>query len=211
MIIESIKRSENKPDKFITLFEDGTEISVNAVQIADFGLYTGRELSDGEFSQLCEELKLSSAKARAIRILGSRDLSVREVERRLVDKGESREIAQKTVQWLESIGAVDDGKYAVAIAKHYYSKGFGKARIRDELYRRGIERDMWEDAICDALSDTDSIEEAVNGFLEKKLKGSCDAMDLRRATDALCRRGFSYEEARTAVSQYLDSIEEDLK
>jgi len=209
MIIESIKRLEKKPGKFIALFEDGTQINVSAVQIADFGLYSGRELSDDEFLQLREELCLSSSKARAIRILGNRDLSAREVERRLVDKGEPQEIAQKTVRWLESIGAINDGKYAVAIVKHYCAKGYGNARIKDELYRRGIARDMWEDAFCDALSGIDNMGEAVNDFLEKKLKGSRDPADIRRATDTLCRRGFSYEEARTAVSQYFDTIEDN--
>ena len=200
MEILSIARAEKKPGKFIALFDDGTEIIVSAAQIADFGLYSGREMPDDEYAHLRNALMLSSSKARAVRILGNRNLSAREVERRLVEKGEPQEVARETVQWLENIGAINDEEYAVAIAKHYCAKGYGTARIKDELFRRGIAREMWDDALC-SLDDTG---EAAYDFLVKKLRGSRDKADLRRATDALCRRGFSYEEARTAVNRYVN-------
>ena len=52
------------------------------------------------------------------------------------------------------------------------------------------------------------MEAAAYDFLNKKLRGSRDKADLRRATDALCRRGFSYEEAKTAINRYLELVEE---
>jgi SOS response regulatory protein OraA/RecX len=52
------------------------------------------------------------------------------------------------------------------------------------------------------------MEEAAYEFLVKKLRGSGDKDDLRRATDALLRRGFSYEEARAAVRSYIENAVE---
>ena len=204
MKIESLTRFEGKAGKFIVLFEDGSKITVSEVQIADFGLFSGRELDDDEFAELRDGLKLSSSKARAVRILGSRNFSSHEIERRLMSKGESQQTAQETVRWLEDIGAVNDEEYAVIISKHYSAKGYGIARIKDELYRRGIPRELWDDA----LSGLDNMEAAAYDFLNKKLRGSRDKADLRRATDALCRRGFSYEEAKTAINRYLELVEE---
>jgi len=152
-----------------------------------------------------ETSEQSRSKVRAIRILGNRHMSSKEMEKRLISKGDAEDTARETVQWLENIGAVDDKEFAAAIVSHYSEKGYGLARIKDEMYRRGIPRDMWDDALT-SLEDKDT-DEAVQRFLEKKLKGSCDKDDLRRATDALCRRGFSYEEARTAVNRYLESVE----
>jgi len=202
MRIESITRLGSGGDKYSVLFEEGTVLKVSAVQIADFGIYTGKELEEAEYEELREGLEQSSSKARALRILGSRSLSAKDMERRLISKGESAETAQITVGWLEKIGAIDDEEYAASIVSHYSAKGYGIARIRDELFRRGISRDLWDKA----LSGIENMEEAADEFLEKKLKGSNDKDDLRRATDALCRRGFSYEEARSAVKRYLENL-----
>jgi len=204
MTIEKLARSEKSADRFILIFEDGSEIRVSASQIADFGLYSGKELAEEEYLSLREDLKLSSSRARAIRMLGSRNLSAREIERRLIGKGESAETAHSTVEWLDDIGAINDTEYAAAIVKHYSGKGYGAARIRDELFRRGIPRDLWDDA----LAGLDNMEDAAYGFLEKKLRGSCDPDDLRRATDSLCRRGFRYEEAKDTVRRYVANRED---
>lgn len=205
MKIIELGRPEGKTGKFTVLFEDGSKINVSTSQIADFGIYSGRELTQDEYEDLRETLALSSAKARALRILGTRSLSAREMEKRLTSKGESEQVAQETVRWLKEVGEVDDVEYAAAIARHYSARGYGAARIKDELFRRGIPRDLWDDALCGI----DNEGEAAYDFLGKKLKGSRDKADLRRATDALCRRGFSYEEARAIVNRYLENVEED--
>jgi len=200
MIIESVEQIKDKKDSFAVTFDDGTELRVSAAQIADFAVHSGRVLSDDEYMELRESLSLSSAKARALRILGSRMLSAREIEKRLRSKGESAETAQLTVKWLEEIGAINDEDHANSIVNYYAGKGYGKARIRDELFKRGIDREIWEDA----MSCIDDNGDAAFEFISKKLAGSRDKDDLRRATDTLCRRGFSYDEARTAINRYLD-------
>ena len=203
MKISSVTRLESKQGRFAVIFEDGTEIKVGAAQIADYGVYSGRELSDDEYSELCAALELSSSKAQSLRILGNRNMSAGEMKKRLVGKGVDAGTADETVDWLESIGAVNDPEYAAMIVRHYASKGYGNARIRDELYKRGIPKEKWDDALPEAEGFTDAAQE----FLKKKLRGGTDKNDLRRATDALCRRGFSYSEASEAVKRYLEEAE----
>ena len=209
MIIESVKPIKDKKDSFAVHFDDGTELKASAAQIADFGIHSGRHLTGEEYEELRESVSLSSSKSRAMRMLGSRRLSAREIEKRLVAKGEPRELAHRTVEWLEEIGMVDDAEYAASIVSHYSGKAYGKARIRDELFKRGIDRELWEEAMSGifnaSIFDAGGAE---HEFLLKKLKGSRDKDDLRRAANALCRRGFSYEEARSAVNRYLERADE---
>jgi len=204
MTIESVTPIKDKKDSFTVLFDDGTETKVNAAQIADFGIHSGREYSEDEYKELLESLSLSSSKARALRMLGSRSLSAREIKKRLESKGESREIAEQTVEWLEDIGMVDDAGYAASIVGYYSAKAYGKARIRDELFKRGIDRELWDEVMCGVEGTNDAVYE----FLLKKLRGSIEKDELRRAADTLCRRGFSYGEAREAINDYLEKIEE---
>jgi len=129
------------------------------------------------------------------------------MEKRLVEKGEPEEAAKETVKWLEDIGAINDASYAGSIVSHYSAKGYGDARIKDELYKRGIPREMWDDALS-SIEESEADEAALR-YLEKRLRGSTDKEDLRRVTNALCRRGFSYEEAGAAVKKYIQSVEEE--
>ena len=151
------------------------------------------------------EKEQSSAKRRALRILGNRSLSAQELKKRLISKGESEETAQLTVDWLCEIGLVNDEEYARAIVKHYIGKGYGMARVKNELFRRGIPRDMWDDATGEL--DIADVDDAAYEFFKNKLKGSTEAGDMKRASDALLRRGFSYEEAGLARKRYLEEHE----
>ena len=148
---------------------------------------------------------LEKAKKRALRILGSRNLSEKELTKRLIDKGESAEDAEAAVAWLVELKYVDDDEYASQIVRHYSKRGYGEARVRDELYRRGIPRELWDDKLGEL--DEVNMEDVALEFLNKKLRGSTDKDDLRRATDALVRRGFSYDDARRALNSYVDSVD----
>ena len=148
-----------------------------------------------------------STKKRALKILGSRNFSEKEMIKRLTSKGESQEDAEEAVRWLVELGYIDDSGYATLIVRHYAQKGYGEARIRDEFYKRGIPRDLWDEKLAE-IEDSETGDVALE-FLRKKLRGSDDKDDLRRASDALVRRGFSFDDARAAVNRYLESIEGD--
>ncbi|MDR2598934.1 MAG: recombination regulator RecX [Oscillospiraceae bacterium] len=139
---------------------------------------------------------------RALRILGTRNYSELEMYKKLTSKGENPKSSEETVKWLVELGYINDSHYADLIVNHYVAKGYGEARIKNELYKRGIPRDMWEDKL--SIIEETEIEDAAFEFLCKKLKGSTDKNDIRRATDALVRRGFSYEDARKSVCKYLE-------
>ena len=124
---------------------------------------------------------------------------------RLISKGEKQENAEETVKWLVDLGYINDSDYAAQIVKHYSGKGYGQSRIRDELYKRGIPRDLWDDRLGE-LNDEEMYDAALE-FLVKKLRESKDKDDLRRASETLVRRGFSYDEARTVINKYIETAE----
>ena len=99
---------------------------------------------------------------------------------------------------MEELGYLNEEEYAERIVRHYAAKGFGERKLRDELYRRGIPRELWEEA----LSQIEDYTEAIDAFLEKKLKGSHDPKDVKRASDALARRGFRWPEISEALRRY---------
>ena len=208
MKIEKVAKSEKNKEFFVVSFENESNIKVSTAQIADFGLYSGREFTTEEYKELINAIALSSSKTRALRILGNRSLSARDMEKRLTEKGGSVDAARETVEWLIETGMINDTEYASSIVKHYSVKGYGPARIKDELYKRGIPREMWDDAIGGLEDGTQ--EEAAVEFIRQKLKGGREKDDVRSVKNALCRRGFSYEDAGTAVRRYLEEADETI-
>jgi len=152
-------------------------------------------------------MSLENTKKRALRILAKRSISEKEMLKKLTEKGESPENAEETVRFLVEMGYINDFDYATLIVRHYSDKGYGIARIKDELYKRGIPRDYWDEKLAEL--DSSEMKDTALDFLQKKLRGSTDKDDIRRAQDALVRRGYSYDDAKTAVNGYLECTQEN--
>ena len=142
---------------------------------------------------------VEDTKKRALRMLEKRDYSRGEMIDRLVKKGEAPEDAAAVADRLVELRLLNDENYAAMVVRHYAAKGFGAARIKNELYRRFVPRELWDGALLD-MPDTDG---SLDALLRAKLKTSDpDRDELKKATDALRRRGFSWDEIREAVERY---------
>ena len=85
------------------------------------------------------------------------------------------------------------------IVRHYAQKGFGISKIRNELYRRGVPKTLWDEAI-EEMPETD---DKAYELLCRKLRGTePDRAELKKAADALFRRGFTWDEIKAALRRY---------
>ena len=154
------------------------------------------------------ELKsaVEAAKQKALNLLDRRDYSRAELLRKLTDKGFDEAAAEQALDRLAELGFVDDARYAPIVVRHYTAKGFGAQRIRGELQRRGIPKELWDAA----LAEMPEQDETVDRLLHSRLKGA-DVRDrdaLRKATDALRRKGYSWDEISAAVERARAETEE---
>ena len=94
--------------------------------------------------------------------------------------------------------------YAAAIVRHYAAKNLGGSRIRMELSRRGISRELWDDALAE-LPENDG---ALARYLRQHLPDPFDLAAVRKVSAALYRRGYSWDDIRTAVEQYSKQYED---
>ncbi|MEG1108036.1 MAG: regulatory protein RecX [Oscillospiraceae bacterium] len=185
--------------KYRAVLSDGSAVMVTTAMIADLSLYSGRELTDEEFNELFAAAQLSACKERSLRIIGMRPMSCKELYDRLVEKGEMPENAAACVAWLLDLRYLDDGLYAGMLVRHNAAKGYGVGRIRNELYRRGIPKELWDDA----LEEMPETEDKVYDLLCRKLRNEePDRAEMKKATDSLFRRGFSWTEIKAAVNRF---------
>ena len=165
--------------------------------VEDFGLYAGMELSDEQMQMLQTAAGEMSAKMRAVRIVAASSVSKRDLEHRLIQKGEDPEQAKAAVDWMSDMSLLDDGKTAQQIVSRCISKGYGLSRAKQALYEKRIPRELWDAALEGYPEQIDKIMD----FLESRLGDAPSDQEVKRAIDALLRRGHSYGSIRRAMQE----------
>ncbi len=203
MVVTALKQSS--PGRFTVEFDGGETLRSTLSAVTDAQLYVGRELDDEAF----EEFKRSSSKAldreRALEILSRRPCSRRELLDKLLRRGMEEKSAEDCVDWLAGRGFLDDGEYAGAVARHYAAKGYGAGRVKSELRRRGIERELTDETLSALPENT----EKLDAFIARRLSDPHDRDSVRKISAALFRRGWSWEEIRAALRRFDTETEEE--
>lgn len=146
-----------------------------------------------------------TTKERAIAMLDRRDYSRRELINKLIEKGEDADEAEAVADRLVEIGFVDDERYAGLLVRHYAGKGYGLVRVKNELQRRGIPKELW-DAALEHMPEQD---DALDKILRSKLKSEHpDRAEIKKASDAAMRRGYTWGEIKSALERYHAEIED---
>jgi len=195
MRIDLLKTSPDRAGRYWITLDSGQKIALYRQTVEDFGLYTGKELSDEEWSALQISAGRMSAKMRAVRIVSASSVSKRDLEERLVRKGEDPDQAKEAVAWMEEMRLVDDRNTAEQIVHSCIAKGYGIQRAKQVLYEKRIPKEFWEDALEDYPEQTDKIV----AFLKSRIDPSSDPKAVKKAVDALLRKGHSYSRIREGL------------
>ena len=187
-----LKTAPDRAGRYLVRFEDGSSMRLYRQTVEDFGLYTGMELTEQELKKLRNAAGAMSAKMRAVRIVSASSVSRRDLEERLVRKGEAPEQAKQAVTWLEDLHLLDDRNTAEQVVHSCISKGYGLSRAKQALYEKRIPKELWDDA----LEDYPDQLEFILKFLRSRLDENAGERDVKRAVDALLRRGHSYQTIR---------------
>ena len=163
----------------------------------DWGLFPGLELEEEDLVRLRSANGAASAKQRAVRIISAASVSQKDLEQRLIRKGETPSDAQDAVRWLEELDLVDDTETARQIVARGVSRGYGAERIRQMLYEKRIPRQYWDEALS-AMPDMSG---ALEDFLRKRLGTEPDEKTRRSAVQAALRRGYTWPEINQALCQ----------
>ena len=203
--IEHIAAQPERAGRYTVRLEDGQVLRLYRQTVEDFGLYSGKELSEEELKHLVKSAGEMSAKMRAVRIISASGVTKSDLERRLLQKGENKQDARQAVAWLDELEILDDSKVAQQIVQKCIAKGYGISRAKQALYEKRVPKEYWDEALADYPDQTEKILE----FLQARLGTSRDEKQLRRVMDALLRRGHSYQEIRKALNAYGD-FQEDI-
>lgn len=203
MTVTAIKQSS--PGRLIVSFDNGEELRSTLGAVTELKLYSGKELDEADLEAFRRLSARFLAREKALELISRRPMSRKELMDKLTSKGEAEDTAEYCAGWLEENGFIDEERYAAQIARHYAAKGYGAGRVRAELSRRGLNRELWDEAMAAMPTGDDKLDR----FIAARLKDPEDRDEIRKVSSALYRRGYSWEQIRSALARY-NAPQEDL-
>ena len=199
MVIRELKPSQHVAGRWLAVLEDGTILRLGECEVLDFDLYAGRTLTDEEAEAIQAAARKSARREKALSYAGGKPTSRRDLERKLEQWGADEAEQQAVCDRLEELGVLNDEQYGALVVRHYADKGYGAKKIQDELYRRGVPRELW----ADALAQLDDPAETLDRLVAARLKGQEPTREaLKKVSDHLARRGFGWQDISAALRRY---------
>ena len=194
----------DSPNYLRLIFDDGKRLKAPAFKVVELGLAPGDEVPPEIFLALEQAQSLALCKERAVRIITASGVSKKELRKRLIQKGETEEDADAAVSWLEELHLIDDLETAKQLVRSAAARGYGRARAKNILYEKGIEKELWDEA----LAELPEMDDAIDLFLRRRLQGRpLDDKLIRKTVDALIRRGHSYSDIQAGLRRFEAGLE----
>ncbi len=176
---------------------DGTKIYLHREIVADFGITPGRQITEERYQEMLLASDRRRAFERGMYLLDYRDYSYRELFKKLLENYDE-EICYYVTDRLASLGIINDRRYAENLARKYIEvKKYGFYRASNEMYRKGLDRDLVDEVLSVYEEDT---AERICELIRKKYMSCLDDRDkVRKMKNALVRQGYSFDDINTAV------------
>ena len=213
-VITGIVESPRKDGRFVLQVAGKSFATVSLDILERLRLAVGGELSPELAARIGEEAAALGAYDRALNMLAFQARSARDLRRRLVQKGEDPARVDTAIERLVANGLLDDASFARQFARSRVAgQGASKRRLQQDLFKRGVGREVADEAIAEVLTDEGVDEgEVVERVARKKARSlaKLDAPTRRRRLYAfLARRGYEADAIRRAMAAVLDCGQTD--
>ncbi len=187
---------EGKGDKIHILIDGEYRFTVDKTYFTLMGLYQNKEIDEEELENIALKTENRRAYNQAVTYLSRRDHSERELLMKLRQKGYT-DSAEYAVEKLKKDGFVDDERFSEMYVRELVNlKKYGKKRIEQELYKKGISRDI----ISLVLEKTEFDENSLCDIIRRKYyRYLSDEKGIKRTVNSLLRMGYSYGEISAAL------------
>lgn len=195
---------EPRRKSFVQLYIDGeSAVKIDKETLLKSKFRLGTEIDDEELHDLIKKSDARRAHEKALYLLEHRNHSKKELENKIARTAASREAAKAAAEHMQEIGLLDDEKFARDFAEMLFNrKKYGSRRVKQELYLKGIDRDIISE-ILEEYADEDDAEEKIHSVLERRYPDfNEDEKVKRRAVAALQRLGYGFDEIRRAMQSF---------
>ena len=182
----------------VLLLADETEMTTSSDAIAAAGLPADTAALDQEQAADVRKAEPVTARDRALHLLGYRERSTSELETRLLDDGYPHPVIESVLQRLLHVGLVDDSRFTSAFIRSKAAAGWGRSKVLRSLREHAIDVSITEEALDEWLPEEDEVDRAVIFLRSARIE---TRKDRERALRRLINKGFTFSQAKEAISQ----------
>ncbi|MDD3655556.1 MAG: regulatory protein RecX [Atribacterota bacterium] len=176
--------------------------------INDLDLYISKTVSQNILDIIQQKCKLSEAKNEAIRFLSYRPRSKWEVKKKLRDKKYQLNTINDVINWLKYENLIDDREFSIQWIKYQINKKpAGKIKLRNELYKKGVKREIIDNVI-NSFFEQDECELSLAYKLIRKKRNSLQAKNIKiepqKIINLLRSQGFSNPIIQQVYNEFIN-------
>ena len=207
-VITKIEIQKNNKERVNIYIDDEFFTGLDLELVDNLKLKKGSIIDEEKLKELISKDNFSKAKNKALRIVNKAEQSEKTLRDKLSDYDENT--INEVIEYMKELRYLDDKGFAQRIA---YSNSnisrFGKNKIKQNLYKKGIDKNDIEYVLSNLDEDTE-LENAL--YLARKRYKSIKNEDKRKVYQKLMQhltyKGFSYNITKKAISNVLDDIDE---
>lgn len=202
MKITDIKPQLNDEKRVSVFIDNKFAFGITKVDAIYYKLKAGEEISKEKLDTLIRENIFKKARDKALKLLGVRARSKKEIADKL-KSDYSDDIINDVLKLLEKYDYINDAKFASMYAKEKFKlNGWSKKRIAYELRLKGINNADIENVFSENDFDTLS---SIEKLLLKRLKGKTDLdyKEKQKQFRYLASKGYEFDEINEVMNRIL--------
>lgn len=208
MKITSIEPQKRNKDRFSIYIDDKFYMGVNQDVVLKHFLTKGMEVDEEFLNDVIKTEEKNKAINTACNYLGFKPRSEKEVRDKLRDKGFEDEIIEDTIDFLYKYKYLNDYDYGKALIndKKNFKKA-GKNLLKQELYKKGIDKDMILELVEETYDYDEEYQMAYEVCLKKyKLIKNEDRNAIyRKLSSLLARKGYAFDIINKVIKEVTSS------
>lgn len=188
-----VLKVERKGNKVKVTFSNSTVITISKETFHKFPLISNQPVDPQTIQQIEKEDEFNLTLKKALNFLKVRNHFAEEIRKKLRLRKVDDEIIDKVLDFLSKEKLLDDNKAIQQYVTEMISKNFGPIKIKNELHKRGIQKDII-DSLINSM-DESIFRTSAKKTLEKYLKNKkvLTKNDLSKIYRYLFSKGFNYE------------------
>ena len=208
MIVTKIERQKYHPQRLNIYIDDAFAFAVHNDALVHVRLHKGETIDQQAVDELKSREEFSLAKRQALRLIGYKLRSEKELRQKLIENEFEPRIIDNVIDHLRSLGIIDDRKFAQAfVHDKRLRRPSGKRLLSQHLRLKGVAQSIIEEVLSQNLSDVDERHEAYElaKKILKKYQGSRRSLEREKQKQQLmqylARRGFSWDTISPVVKR----------
>ena len=210
-IITKIGRQKNNNERYNLYLDEKYAFSVDEAVLIKYQLMKGKVLEAFTIDEIIFDDEVRKAYNKAINFLSYRMRSEHEVKQKLLSSDFGEAVVLEAIRKLYEHGFLNDESFTKAlVATQKKNSKKGPAAIRQELKKKGIEKDLQEEVLA-AYSEEEQL--AIARTITEKIINQNQQKTPRqvqqKVQDALQRKGFNFSIVSQAIASFEMEKEQD--